>query len=268
MTPAASTLALPARAPLVQRDTLVRIAGGIALFGLWEVCVRAFAAPFVAKPSAVIAAIPRVLADPDYWDAAWSSLHAVLLGLAIALFAGTLIGLLVGRVRAADRMIGFYVSAGYTMPMVAVLPLVTVWFGYDETARLATIVFAALFSVIINVGDGARAVPPEFLEVGRAYRARRRDIWFDITLMSALPYLIAGARLAAGRALIGTVLAEIYASVPGMGMYILAHARGLKQNEAVVGVLLMCALGLLFERLMNWILRRWFPWYRRDERQD
>jgi len=148
------------------------------------------------------------------------------------------------------------------------LPLVSVWFGYDNAARLATIVFAALFSVVINVSDGARAVPPEYLEVGRSYRARARHIWFDITLISALPYLIAGARLAAGRTLVGTVLAEIYVSVPGMGMYILANARGLKQNEAVVGVMLMCALGLAFEGIMNWILRRWFPWYRREDREQ
>jgi ABC-type nitrate/sulfonate/bicarbonate transport system permease component len=268
MTATAAALPAPARVRLIGNDTLIRIGGGIALLALWEASVRLYAAPFVARPTAVVAVVPKVLADPAYWAAAWSSLHAILVGLSIALVAGTLIGLLIGRVRAADRMIGFYVSAFFTMPMVAVLPLVTVWFGYDHAARLATIVFAALFSVIINVSDGARSVPPEFLEVGRAYRARRRDVWFDITLMSSLPYIIAGARLAAGRALIGTVLAEIYASVPGMGMYILANARGLKQNEAVVGVLLMCALGLLFEGLMNWILRRWFPWYRRDERQD
>ena len=265
---AAVALPTPAKLRLARHDIFIRICGGIALLGLWEIGVRLFAAPFVARPSAVVVAIPRVLIDPAYWSAAWSSIHAVLTGLVIALAAGTLIGLLIGRVRTADRMIGFYVNAFFTMPMIAVLPLVTVWFGYDHTARLATIVFAALFSVVLNVSDGARSVPPEYLEVGRAYRARRRDIWFDITLMSALPYLIAGARLAAGRALIGTVLAEIYASIPGMGMYILANARSLKQNEAVVGVLLMCALGLLFEGVMNWMLRRWFPWYRRDERQD
>ena len=251
-----------------QSDMLIRILGGVILLALWEIGVRAFAAPFVARPSNVILAIPRVFADPDYWQAAWSSLHAVLTGLAIALVFGTLIGLLVGRVKAAQTMLGFYVGACFTMPMVAVLPLVSVWFGYDNAARLATIVFAALFSVVINVSDGARAVPPEYLEVGRSYRARARHIWFDITLISALPYLIAGARLAAGRTLVGTVLAEIYVSVPGMGMYILANARGLKQNEAVVGVMLMCALGLAFEGIMNWILRRWFPWYRREDREQ
>jgi NitT/TauT family transport system permease protein len=126
-------------------------------------------------------------------------------------------------------------------------------------------VFAALFSVVINVADGARSVPPEFLEVGRAYRAKTRHIWFDIALFSAVPYLIAGARLAAGRSLIGAVLAEIYTSVGGLGYYILANARSLHQNEAFVGVLMLCAFGLAFEYLMVYALRRWFPWYRRDE---
>lgn len=248
-------------------DRLVRILAGLLILALWEIGTRLFAAPFVARPSGVAGVFVKVVTDGAFWSAAWSSLHAILSGLAIALVCGTIIGLFVGRVRLADRMLGFYVSACFTMPMIAVLPLVAVWFGYDHAARLATIVFASLFSVILNVSDGARSVPRDYLEVAQSYRAARRHIWFDITLMSALPYLIAGARLAAGRALIGTVLAEIYVSVPGMGMYILANARGLKQNEAVVGVLLMCGLGLTFEWIMNWILRRWFPWYRRDDRE-
>lgn len=264
------SLAARAREPRLSpagADRLVRIVAGLIILALWEIGTRLFAAPFVARPSGVASVFIKVVTDEDFWSAAWSSLHAILSGLAVALVCGTIIGLFIGRVRQADRMLGFYVSACFTMPMIAVLPLVTVWFGYDHAARLATIVFAALFSVILNVSDGARSVPRDYLEVAQSYRAKRHHVWFDITLMSALPYLIAGARLAAGRALIGTVLAEIYVSVPGMGMFILANARGLKQNEAVVGVLLMCGLGLSFEWIMNWILRRWFPWYRRDERE-
>ena len=252
--------ALPLQSPLA-----IRILGGVVLLGLWEIGVRLFAAPFVARPSGIIAAIPSVLADPDYWSASASTLSAVLIGLAIALVLGTLIGLMLGRIKGADRALSFWVSSFYAMPMIAALPLLTVWFGFDSAARLATIVFAALFSVVINVADGARSTPPEFLEVGRSYRARTRDIWFDITLLSGVPYLIAGARLAAGRSLIGAVLAEIYTSVDGLGYYILANARGLRQNDAFVGVLMLCAFGLIFEYLMIYALRRWFPWYRRDE---
>jgi ABC-type nitrate/sulfonate/bicarbonate transport system permease component len=254
-------------ASLFRSDPVVKLVAGIILLAIWEICARTFAPPFVARPLNIFAAMPRVFANDAFWAAAWSSLGAVLVGLVIALVAGTLVGLAIGRVRTAERMLGIYVSSFFTMPMIAVLPLLTVWFGYNEEARLATIVFAALFSVIINVGDGARSVPHEYLEVGRAYRARTRDIWFDITLLSALPYLIAGVRLAAGRTLVGTVLAEIYASINGMGMFILANARGLRQNEAIVGVLLLAAVGLAFEWLMNWVLRRYFPWYRREGRE-
>ena len=242
----------------------VKLAFGIAILSFWEVGVRNFAAPFVARPSRIAEVFPSVILDPAYWEATWSTLSAVIIGLVIAMVFGTLIGLLMGRVKTADRMLDFYVNGFYAMPMIAALPLLTVWFGYSEEARLATIVFAALFSVIINVSDGARSVPREFLEVANAYRATRRSVWFDITLMSALPYLIAGIRLAAGRALVGAVLAEIFASVDGQGMYILANARGLLQNEAVVGVLMLAAFGLSFDALMNAVLSKWFPWYRRD----
>ena len=243
-----SALAVLAR--LAGSPIAIKIAFGIIILGLWEVGVRNFAAPFVARPLRIAEAVP-------------SGLGAVVLGLAIAIAAGTLIGLLMGRVRAADRMLDFYVNGFYAMPMVAALPLLTVWFGYSEDARLATIVFAALFSVIINVSDGARSVPREYLEVARVYRAPRRSIWFDVTLMSSMPYLIAGVRLAAGRALVGAVLAEIFASIDGLGMFILADARALQQNEAVVGVLMLAAFGIGFDALTGEVLRRWFPWYRR-----
>lgn len=243
---------------------LIKLIFGIAILALWEIGVRNFAAPFVARPSKIAEVFPTVIVDPAYWEATWSTLGAVIIGLAIAMVFGTLIGLLMGRVKVADRMLDFYVNGFYAMPMIAALPLLTVWFGYSEEARLATVVFAALFSVIINVSDGARSVPREYLEVATAYRAHRRSVWFDITLMSAVPYLIAGIRLAAGRALVGAVLAEIFASIEGQGMYILANARGLLQNEAVVGVLMLAGFGLGFDALMNAVLRKWFPWYRRD----
>jgi NitT/TauT family transport system permease protein len=255
-----STLAIPLQSPLA-----LRITAGVVLLGFWEIFVSAFAARFVARPTEIVAAIPKALGDPAYWSATGATLTAVLIGLAIALVLGTLLGLVLGRIKGADRALSFWVSSFYAMPMIAALPLLTVWFGFDKEARLATIVFAALFSVVINVADGARSTPAEYLEVGRAYRAKPRHIWFDITLLSAVPYLIAGARLAAGRSLIGATLAEIYTSVDGLGYYILSNARGLRQNEAFVGVLMLCLFGLIFEGLMVWALRRFFPWYRRDE---
>ena len=92
--------------------------------------------------------------------------------------------------------------------MVAVLPLLTLWFGYSSGARVATVVFASIFAIIINVSDGAKSVPREFIEVSRSFRSSRMSRLFEVVLPSSLPYLLAGLRLAAGRALIGAVVAD------------------------------------------------------------
>ena len=249
------------------RDAELRakIIAGVLILVVWQFGVAAFAPRFVAKPLNIVIVFPNVITDPAFLEATGYTLGAVILGLFIALVSGTAIGVAMGRVKVFDRLLNLYINGFYTTPMVAALPLITIWFGYEEDARLATIVFAAFFSIAINARDGARSVPPEYLEVGRAYRARRRHVWFDITLFSSLPYLIAGFRLAAGRALVGAVIAEFFVSLDGLGMYILAHARSFQHNEAVVGVVMLAAFGLGFESTMNWMLRRYFPWYRRDE---
>ena len=272
-TPAANTVSSPdtsssifVRLVQVFRNTKTRgkIIAGMLILLIWQFSVMAFAPKFVAKPLNVIAVFPDVITDPEFLAATGSTLFAVFQGLMIALVTGTIVGVAMGRVKVIDRLLNIYINGFYTTPMVAALPLLTIWFGYESNARLATVIFAAFFSIAINARDGSRSVPPEFLEVGQAYRAKRRHIWFDITLFSSLPYLIAGFRLAAGRALVGAVIAEFFVSLDGVGMYILAHSRSFQHNEAVVGVLALACFGLLFESTMNWTMRRYFPWYRRD----
>jgi len=241
-----------------------KLTAGLLILAIWQLGVGLFAANFVAKPINIIQVFPKVLSDPLFQQAAWSTLSAVLQGLFIALVAGTVVGIAMGRVKVCDRALNVYVNGLYTMPMIALLPLLTIWFGYSSDARMATIIFAAFFSIVINARDGARSVPPEYLEVCKAYRAPARFVWFDITLFSSLPYLIAGFRLAAGRALVGAVIAEFFVSLNGVGMYVLSNARSFKHNEAMVGVVALVLFGLMFEITMNWITRHYFPWYRRE----
>jgi ABC-type nitrate/sulfonate/bicarbonate transport system permease component len=253
---------------LAGNSLLLKVLAGLILFALWEFSVRLFAAPFVTRPTGVIAAMPAVLQDAEMWLQAWSSLSSVFIGLVISLVLGVVIGVAMGRVPWVNRISELWVNSFYAMPMVAVLPLLTMWFGYGEGARFATIIFAALFSIIINVSDGVRNVPREYLEVARSFRAGPRDIWFGISLYASVPYLIAGIRLAIGRALVGTVLAEIYASIHGIGFFILSNARALEQNTAMCAVLILAAFGISMDAIMGWTLRTWFPWYRREGRNE
>jgi ABC-type nitrate/sulfonate/bicarbonate transport system permease component len=249
-------------------DLGLKIAGGLIIAVLWQVLIGAFAPAYVAKPLGIIAAIPKVLSSPQFLGAAWSTLWAVARGLAVAVVIGTVVGLAMGRLRMMDRAFGVYVSGLYAMPMVAILPLVTLWFGYTNDARMATIVFASFFSIAINVADGARAVPTEYMEVARSYRAKWYDTWFGVTLPASIPYLLAGIRLAAGRALIAAIVAEFYISLEGLGFYILFNSRTFNHDAAFVAVLLLAFFGLGVEAAMNGTMRRFLPWYRREERTD
>ncbi|HTT48707.1 MAG TPA: ABC transporter permease [Pseudolabrys sp.] len=243
------------------------LTGAVILLG-WEIVVRAIAPAYVAKPSTVLLAIPRVITDPEFLQALGSTLAAVAEGLAITIVAGTAIGLLMGRSNTVDRMIRVYINGFNAMPMIIVLPLFSLWFGYSSGARIATIIFAAIFAITMNVADGARAVPREYLEVSRSFRSGRLRMLIDIVLPASMPYLLAGFRLAAGRALIGAVVAEFFLSIGGLGYYILYNSRSYHHNEAFVGVLLLAAFGVSFELLVNWCTRHFMPWYRRDEKTN
>jgi ABC-type nitrate/sulfonate/bicarbonate transport system permease component len=255
----------PSLADRILGTFMPRLVTGLLIALLWEGVVRAFAPAYVAKPTTVVLAIPRVIVDPEFLKATGLTLAAVAEGLAIALIAGTVIGLLMGRSPVFERMIRHYVNGFYAIPMIVVLPLFSLWFGYSGATRIATIIFAAIFAIIINVADGARSVPREYLEVSRSFRSNRVRVLFEIVLPASLPYLLAGFRLAAGRALIGAVVAEFFISVGGLGYYILYNSRAYHHNEAFVGVILLAGFGVGFELLISWSTRRFMPWYRRDE---
>ncbi len=109
-------------------------------------------------------------------------------------------------------------------------------------------------------------MPREYIEVARSFRSRGFSVLFEVVLPAATPYFLAGLRLAAGRALVGAVVAEFFTAIGGLGYFILYNSRTYHHNEAFVGVLLLAAFGVGLELLVNWGTRRLLPWYRRDER--
>ena len=253
---------------LISVEAAARIAAGIVIVLVWETATWLWAPAFVARPSRIVTVFPTVIVDPKFWEAAGITLAAVLQGLAIAVVAGTLIGIAIGRLRLAERFLQVYVSGLFAMPMVAILPLLTLYFGYSSEARLATIVFAAIFAIIVNVSDGARATPPEYIEVSRSFRGSPLSRLFDVILPSSVPYLLAGMKLAAGRAMIGAVIAEFYAALPGLGFYILFNTRTYRHNEAFVAVAVLAVTAVAFEFGLTKATARFLPWYRRDERPE
>jgi ABC-type nitrate/sulfonate/bicarbonate transport system permease component len=251
---------------LASSPWIVRLIAGVVLLSIWELGVRAWAPAYVARPSGVAAVFASVITSGAFLSAAAATLGSVLEGLLIALVFGIAVGIAMGRSFVVDRLIRYYVFGLFAMPMVAIVPLITLWFDLTDAARLATTVFAAFFSIVLNAADGARAVPLDYLEVAQSFRSPRWRILLDIVVPASMPYLLAGIRLAAARALIGAVVAEFFISVNGLGFFILFNSRSFRHNQAMVAVIVLGACGVGIETLVNWATRRYLPWYHHDEK--
>jgi len=261
-----SAIASPATAgvwPRLRRPG-IQIAAGILLLAAWQGAAAAWTPGFVARPSGIVRALPGTLSDHVFWTDAKVTVLAVLEGLALGVVLGAVFGLAMGRLRDLDAMARFYVSAFFAMPLIALVPVMTLWFGYTGTVRLAIVAFEAFLPVCLNVYDGTRKLPAQYTEVARSYHARWWNVWFGIGLPASVAYLVAGFRLAAGRALVGAVVAEYIVAIPGLGYYILYQSRSLRQNEAMVAVLLLALLGVAFNVGADLVTRRFLPWYRRS----
>jgi NitT/TauT family transport system permease protein len=240
----------------------LRLAAGAAILAIWQFGATAFAPGYIPRPSRTAAQIPAVLSDPGFWSATAATLLAVIEGLIIAAVVGTVIGLVMGRLRDVDRFLRLYVDSFYAMPIVALVPLLTVWFGYTPRARLAIIVIEATLPIVFNVAEGGRSVSRTYADVALAYRAPWWRVWTGVALPASVPYLLAGVDLAIGRALIGAVVAEFIAALNGLGYYILFNVRSFHQDKAVVAVLVLIAFALGLRALINLAVRRGLPWYR------
>jgi ABC-type nitrate/sulfonate/bicarbonate transport system permease component len=255
------------------RRTGIRLATGVVLLLIWEGLATWLAPYYVARPSGVIRAIPRVVENHStpftalaggFWQSTWYTLSAVFEGLAIGVTLGVLVGLTMGRLRDADAALKLYVNAFFALPTIAVLPLMTLWFGYSGTARLAIVIFGSFMPVCLNVYDGVRRLPVDYIEVSRTYHARWWNVWFGIALPASLPYVLAGLRLAFGRALVGAVVAEYLLALKGLGFYILATSRAFDQNASMVGVLVLMIIAVSMNASIDLATRRFLPWFRRS----
>ncbi len=238
-----------------------KIIVGLFILAFWEFGVRSFAPNYVARPSRTLPAVLPVLQRPDFWNAFNGTMTAMVQGLLLAVVAALVVGLAMGQVRWVGWSLRGYTNAFFSLPMIAVVPLITMWTGYSDSARLAIVVFAAYFPMVLNVYDGARSVSGHYLEVAKSYRAPRLSVWIGVVLPASIPYLIAGFRLASGRALVAAVVAEYLVSIEGLGFFVLINARSFRHDEAMVGVFALMAVGILLISLAKVATRVLAPWY-------
>jgi ABC-type nitrate/sulfonate/bicarbonate transport system permease component len=247
---------------LITRERLAPIIVGLIILGIWEIGARLYLPDFVATPLGILGAFPATVASAEFRSDAFHTLGAVIEGVAIGSAAGVLIGVIMGRVREVNWFVSTYIRALYSLPLLALVPIVIIWVGYQPAARLTIVIISAFLPVAVTTADGTRGISNEFLDVAKMFGARTHNVWFGIALPSALPYIVAGIEMGLARGITNAIAVEVLASVTGMGMSVFTKSAEFNENGSLVYVVCLAMFAISVRTLMvrtrHWVA----PWYR------
>jgi NitT/TauT family transport system permease protein len=245
---------------LVDHLGWVRAASVVVVLSLWEIFGRQINPIFMSYPSAIVRAFFKLLETREFERQALGSLEVFAVGLIAALILGMALGLLMGRYRLAEYILDPYVYALDATPRVALIPLLLLWFGLGTSSKIAIVFLSGLFPVLMNTFAGVRTVSAHLVDIGRAYGAREGKIFTKIILPAALPFVMAGIRLAVGRALIGIITAEMFTAVTGLGALLIRYSSALATDKFFVPVIFLALLGVILSGGVDKLQKRLAPW--------
>ena len=227
---------------------------------LWEVAAWNIDPVLFTSPTKVAVAAYKMVRSGELWTYLWPSLVVLGIGFALAVVFGIAIGLLLARFWVLDVALNVYITFLYSIPSVALVPLIVLWAGFDTTAKVIILFLFAFFPMVINTYQGVKSVDPKLLEVGRAFRCSEGQLWANIVIPAALPFIVTGLRLALGRGLIGMVLADLYTAISGIGYLIVRTASTYQVDKMFVPIVTLGLLGVTFTALLRLAEKYVAPW--------
>ena len=238
----------------------IRLVSLAIFLGIWQIGAMNVDPVLFTSPAKVAVAAVGMIASGELWAGLWPSLLVLAMGLTLAIIFGTLLGLTLARFRILDVGLTVYITFLYSIPSVALVPLIVLWAGYETTAKVIILFLFAFFPMVINTYQGVKAVDPKLLEVGRAFRCSERQLWATIVLPGALPFIVTGIRLAVGRGMIGMVLADLYTAISGIGYLIVRSAATFQVDKMFVPIVTLGLLGVTLTALLRFVETRVAPW--------
>jgi sulfonate transport system permease protein len=238
----------------------IRIVSLAIFLAIWQIAAMNVDPVLFTSPAKVAVAAVGMIESGELWAGLWPSLLVLLIGLTLAIIFGTLLGLALARFHMLDVGLTVYITFLYSIPSVALVPLIVLWAGYETTAKVIILFLFAFFPMVINTYQGVKSVDPKLLEVGRAFRCSERQLWSNIVLPGALPFIVTGIRLALGRGLIGMVLADLYTAISGIGYLIVRSAATFQVDKMFVPIVTLGLLGVTLTALLRFVETRVAPW--------
>jgi ABC-type nitrate/sulfonate/bicarbonate transport system permease component len=253
----------PRRSFYRKRESLILGGGAVLLtLAVWQACWSAgWISPlFLSGPSAIARRFYEdLLHGALLQDLAYSGLNFAV-GLLLAVVAGVVLGVIVGWYRRVEMLAGPFLTALYSTPRVAMVPLIIIWFGIGMWSKVFIVFISAFFPVLVNTVGGMRAIDADLLRAARAFCATDRQIFTTLAIPGAVPFILTGIRQGVSLGLIGVVVGEMFGGSRGIGFMVAYGGQTFATDTLFVGVMIIALAGIVLTALAEQLERRFSQW--------
>lgn len=215
---------------------------------------------FVTKPSLIVAAAREQIGGGRLWHDMAVSGQAFVIGFALAVAVGIPLGLVMGWRRRVEWALDPLLTALYASPLIALAPLLIITAGVGITAKALLVFLLAVFPFVFNACAGVRGVDLLLLSVVRSFGGSERDLYLKVILPAVVPYVVAAARLAIGRGLVGILVGEFYAASEGLGFAISRFGDTYRLPEMFAGILVLAVVAVALTGAVRRLETLVAPW--------
>jgi NitT/TauT family transport system permease protein len=232
----------------------------VAFLAVWQVISMNVSPIILPTPARVADALVELTASGELPKAAAATIWPFVAGLVVAFVIGTAVGLLLGIFQPVARIVDPYIFIFWSIPHIAWLPLFIAWFGVGNSTLVIFVFVSAVFPQLITVETGAKQADSFLVEVARSLGGTRSEILRNVVLPSTLPYVIAGLRIAVGRALVGIIVGELLIVASGIGYMLQFYGETLALARYFAPLIVIAVLAIALNRAVNWAERSFIRW--------
>ena len=245
---------------LVRNRWAVRVYTLAIFLVVWQILGQSVSPLLFTPPTVVVGTFWKYILNGILPNATLITVETLFAGFFVAAALGIPFGLIVGRSKVAEYAVDPYVNLIYATPVVAIIPLIAIWFGSNYPSSYLIVFITAVFPIMINTMTGVKDVSRNLTETGRSFGFSGWRLWRKVVLPSSVPYIMTGLRLGIGAAIIGALLAELFLYIVGLG-FILVYYESLFDTSVVIcGVIIIMALGITLTEIVKYLERRMSPW--------
>jgi ABC-type nitrate/sulfonate/bicarbonate transport system permease component len=215
---------------------------------------------YSSSPSQVITSAWHFLPSAEGLNDMKISGEEFIIGLACSIVVGVVVGLLMGWYVLVEETLGLALNIFYSLPLVALAPIIVLWFGIGILSKIVVVFVASLFPILISTLTGVKNVDRTLINLARSYNATRTEIWRTILLPAAVPSIVTGIRLGMATGLIGVIVGEFISAEAGVGFLISQAANNFNTDLLFVGLLVLAVVSVILTFVLRAVERHFNRW--------